>query len=171
MLSVLEEPRPHVVLRQVWERWNPVDLRWGGGEAKPVHPLQRGQFPVDGRACRALFLAFINVPGEEVTGNVHRLQSTKERLNVKPPACLYIIEAPASVHFVVPQETISQFCDGDALDFKPIEGTRRNLGEASGEEPLSLGPVGRVGGLAVWDTVTVILDPPDAATPLLEYRP
>ena len=153
------------------ERRNAVDLGWSRSEPKPVHPVQRRKLTVDGRACRTLFLALIDVAGEEVTGDACGTHGSKERLNVQSPACLYIIEAPASVHFVITQKAISQFRDGDALDFKPIEGTRRNLGEASGQELSGLRPVGRVGGLAVGDTVTVILDPPDAATPLLEYRP
>src|ERR1017187_5797622 len=101
MLAVLEETRPHVVLGQMWERRNPVDLGWGRSEAKPVHPLQGRKLTVDGRACSALLLAIIHIAGDEVTGNVHSLQSAKERLKVELPSGFNVIEAPASIDPVI----------------------------------------------------------------------
>ena len=48
---------------------NPVDFGRGRSEAKPVHPLQCSQFPVDGRACHALLMALIDVAGDEIAGH------------------------------------------------------------------------------------------------------
>jgi len=115
VLCVFEEAGTDVVLSELGEFGQTKDLRRRGEHADTEHPLARSHLAIDRRIGGVFTLAMVNVFRYQIACDFHDPARPEERLDMQPPAGLYIIGRLPPIDAVIAEEILRQFADSNPL--------------------------------------------------------
>ena len=121
VLCVFEEAGTDIVLGELGKFGQTEDFRRRGKHADTEHPLQRSHLAIDCRIRGLFTLPVVNIFRYQIACDFHDPTRPEERLDMQPPASLYIIRRLPPIDAVIAEEIVGQFAHGDALMRRPDE--------------------------------------------------
>src|ERR1700689_3286544 len=101
-LGVFKEALAHVVLAQMRECRHPQNLRWCRLQPEAKHPLEYRQLTVDGCVLCLFLLPGVYVTSNQLTRDIQGPQAAKERQQMHPQPCFYVVYTLACVDAIFP---------------------------------------------------------------------